>query len=517
MRNRQKSYMNGEPIPVDFNKMRVGAKSLDDAVLNLNSYRRMSKTLGDKDRILKAIFEKNHKSEREISNYFYDSSGIYKRLSIYLARFYRYDWYITPYVVKQQDKTNNKCVEVFNNVLRYFDNSNIKQICGDVALSVVKNGAYYGYILDNNDKVVLQELPINYCRSRYKKGNMPAVELNLKYFDDCFVDINYKISILKIFPKEIQKAYVQYLQGKLQPDNSGDLTGWCLLSPEKTVKFELNGSISPFLMNVIPSLIDLDEAQALDRKKMMQQLLKIVIQQLPLDKNGDLIFDIDESQDLHNLAADMLSKAVGVDVFTTFADTKVESLSDRNTNATIDDLGKSERTVYNNSGISQNLFNSTGNIALDKSVLNDESALVDLLNQFQNFFNMIIDNQFNNQPTQFYFKFNFLKTTSYNYLELAKRYKDLVQVGYSKMLPLVALGHSQSEILATAYYENEILDLSSLMIPPATSNTTSAQTILDKNSSKNTTQKASNNEGAGRPALEDGQKSDKTIKNNESM
>jgi hypothetical protein len=34
-------------------------------------------------------------------------------------------------------------------------------------------------------------------------------------------------------------------------------------------------------------------AQDLDRKKMAQKLLKIIIQKLPLDKNGDLIFDPD--------------------------------------------------------------------------------------------------------------------------------------------------------------------------------------------------------------------------------
>lgn len=517
MRNRQQTYAGGQSTSVDFNQMRVGLKSLDDAVINLSNYRKTSRTLGDKDRILKAIYDKNYIIERDVSNYFFESSGIYKRLCIYLARFYRYDWYIVPYVVKEQDKTNTKCTNVFGNVLQYFDRSNIKQICGDIALSVIKNGAYYGYRIENSNKIILQELPIEYCRSRYKKGNMPAIELNLKYFDDHFSDVNYRIKVLKMFPKEIQKAYVDYRAGRLKPDNNSDTTGWCLLTPERTIKFELNGSISPFLVNIIPSIIDLDEAQALDRKKMMQQLLKIVIQQLPLDKNGDLIFDIDESKDLHNLAAEMLSRAVGVDVFTTFADTKVESLSDRTTNTTIDDLEKSERTVYNNSGVSQNLFNSTGNIALDKSVTNDESALVDLLNQFQNFFNMILEEQFNNQPNQFYFKFNFLRTTGYNYLEVAKRYKELVQLGYSRMLPLVALGHSQSEVLATAYYENTLLDLSSIMIPPPSSNTTSAQTILDKNKSKTTSQKANNNEEAGRPALEDDQKSDKTIQNKESM
>jgi len=47
---------------------------------------------------------------------------------------------------------------------------------------------------------------------------------------------------------------------------------------------------------VIPAIIDLDAAQELDRKKMAQRLLKIIIQKLPLDKNGDLVFDVDEAQ-----------------------------------------------------------------------------------------------------------------------------------------------------------------------------------------------------------------------------
>jgi hypothetical protein len=73
---------------------------------------------------------------------------------------------------------------------------------------------------------------------------------------------------------------------------------------------------------------------------------------LPLDKNGDLIFDIDEARDLHNNAIEMLRRAIGVDVLTTFADIKVEDMSDNNTTTTTDDLKKVERTVFNSLGIS---------------------------------------------------------------------------------------------------------------------------------------------------------------------
>jgi hypothetical protein len=34
------------------------------------------------------------------------------------------------------------------------------------------------------------------------------------------------------------------------------------------------------------------------------------------------------------------------------------------------------------------------------------------------------------------------------------------------MLPQIALGHSQSSIIHTAFFENEILHLSEIMVPP---------------------------------------------------
>ena len=85
------------------------------------------------------------------------------------------------------------------------------------------------------------------------------------------------------------------------------------------IKFNLNDNDYPPFLSVIPYIIDLDAAQDLDRRRMAQKLLKIIIQKMPIDKNGDLVFDIDEAQALHNNAVKMLSKAIGIDVLTTFA------------------------------------------------------------------------------------------------------------------------------------------------------------------------------------------------------
>ena len=301
----------------------------------------------------------------------------------------------------------------------------------------------------------------------------------------------------------------------------GDTTGWYLLDPNKTVKFTANGEDYPAFISVIPLILDLDEAQDLDRKKTLQRLMKLVIQKMPLDKNGELIFDIDEAKELHNNAVQMLSRAIGIDVLTTFAEVDVEDMQDTQASAQTDDLVTVERQLYNEAGVSQMQFNTDGNIALEKSILNDESTMYNMLLQFEGFLNELLD-PVNTSKKKVEYRVQLLTTTIYNYKELSKLYKEQMQIGFSKMLPQIALGQSQSSILANAYFENDILDLVNVFIPPLMSSTMN-ENILNRvkgaggqsNDASNKT--AGNSEGAGRKELADDQKSEKTIQNRESM
>lgn len=96
-------------------------------------------------------------------------------------------------------------------------------------------------------------------------------------------------------------------------------------------------------------------------------------------------------------------------------------------------------------------------------------------------------------------------------------------MGYSKMLPQIALGQTQSSILANAHFENEILELYKVFIPPVSTNTMSAELLLgDKTQTNNKTSAANNGseqkkEGAGRPEKADDEKSEKTLMNKESQ
>ena len=505
---------------VDYSRVRIGNgqnSKNDNVSINLKTALSSMDTIyTDKSVILSAIQNKELETLREISDFYYDISGIYKRGCEYIAFLNRYDYFVTPYTKQGKKVNNNKVLTQFYNILEYLDKSNLKQRFLDISLEVVKHGCYYGYKIDSKDQIILQDLPAQYCRSKYFIGDKPAVEFNMKFFDDKFRDSAYRNKILSIFPKEFATGYELYRNGLLPAEVAGEENSWYLLNPKNAVKFNLNNSDIPYLINAVPAILDLEEAKEIDRKKMIQQLMKIIIQKLPIDKNGDLVFDVDEAKDLHANAVAMLRNVLGADVLTTFADIKVEDMDTSSTvTANADSLTKVERSVYDQFGFSKNIFNTDGNLSLEKSINDDEAGVRDFIKQYEIFINSCLKEY---DDKNVYYRAKILETTIYNYKDLAKTYKEQVQLGYSKLLPQIALGHSQNEILAELKFENEILNISSIMIPAQMSSTMSSKDLGNLSKDKITNkQDIVEEKTAGRKELPDDQKSDKTIANRESM
>ena len=100
---------------------------------------------------------------------------------------------------------------------------------------------------------------------------------------------------------------------------------------------------------------------------------------------------------------------------------------------------------------------------------------------------------------------------------MAKLYKEQTQLGYSKMLPQIALGQSQSSILATADFENKILELVNVFIPPMQSSVMNAEALQQVKGGGNSSNAAkTEDKQAGRPEKADDEKTEKTIQNRES-
>ena len=173
--------VDGNVIPADYSKIKVGVKQLEDAVINVGQFKKINPRM-TKENIQRAISRGDVEFMREASEFFFKVSGIYAKLCNHLSSFYRYDWYITPHVLGTVNP--EKVLQEFNRSSLYLERFHTKLFCTDVALKVMRQGCYYGYIIHDTDTAQVQELPPKYCRARYNVRGRPAVEFNMRFFDE---------------------------------------------------------------------------------------------------------------------------------------------------------------------------------------------------------------------------------------------------------------------------------------------------------------------------------------------
>lgn len=468
-------------------------ETTDAASPAIGDYRSMGRTIFTKRIVVKALEERDIEKIRHISRHFNAVSGIYSRACKYLAYLPTYDYTLTPNITKFSSR--EILMEDFTKALRFIDSLNLKTKLSEISLTAIVDGAYYGYLKVQGNRAVIQDLPVDYCRSHYKINGIPVVEFNLDYFDRNFKSIELKKAVLRNMPQEIAEMYVKWKSGEEILTNEGR-GHWIMLDTIKAFKINLNKDDAPVFSHALPQIIDLDDLQGIQKKKAESQLLKIMVQKIPLDKNGEFIFDMEEAKAMHANAVRMLARAINVDVLTTFADSELLDLEERRTNASTDNE-RWERSTFSELGLSQQLFATEGNIALEKSILNDESIAMQLVLQYQDWLNYVLHNKFIQNNPDYTFDIWFPRLTQHNRADMARLYREQASMGYSKLLPALALGQSQSNFISTLLFENEFLKLGSVMEPVKMASTQSG--------------KASS--GAGRPEKSDDQKSDKTLAN----
>ena len=162
-----------DAVPNEYKRIKVGVKSLDDAVLNFGSMKTSLPGHGytNKGAIFKALADNDLTELRNISNFYYNVNGIYATVCNYFAFLYRYDWYVDPNAYGTDDVNVEKMLKEFAKVLNYLDETNVRKMCGEIALSVIRDGAYYGYIVPSNEALILQQLPIGFCQFRHRGIN----------------------------------------------------------------------------------------------------------------------------------------------------------------------------------------------------------------------------------------------------------------------------------------------------------------------------------------------------------
>lgn len=433
--------------------------------------------------------------QQELSaNYFY-KNGFYKRIILYYATLLKYVGILIPHPGFGKNLSTQHIQKRYYNAVDFVENMNLPKLCTECGLRALRDGTYYGIItVLNKSTISLMDLPPQYCCSRFKDSNgSDIIEFDVRYFDSIPLAAD-RNAALASYPKIISRHYKAYKEGKKK--------NWVMIPTDIGICIPfLDGR--PFFLNVIPATLQYDDAVDIEQQRNLEEIKKIIVQKIPHLSDGQLLFEPDEAVEIHGGTVAMMSKNKNTSILTTYAD--VDAITSQGSSeAAANGLDNMRKNVYNEAGVSSQLFAADGSNTLQTSIKNDIALMMYLANKFATFVTNIVNSQYSNGNISF--KYQFLPVSVYNEDEYVTSAFKLAQSGYSLLYPAVALGVTQRDLINLKNLENDVLNLNDILIPPK-----SAYTQSSSDESKGAT-----DEG-GAPPLSDEEKADKTLEKEQSL
>ena len=427
--------------------------------------------------------------QQALSRNFFYKDGYYKQIIIHYATLLKYAGLLIPNPSLGKKLSTSHISKRYYNALDYVEKMNLPVFLTDCATRALIDGCYYGVIvqLDKQNFSVL-DLPSGYCQTRYKDLNGDdLIEFDVSYFNS-IVDLTAKEQALASYPKFIRDAYKKWQKQKSS-------NNWVIIPSDIGICFPFFDG-RPLFLSVIPASLEYDDAIQTEKDRDAEEIRKILVQKIPHLQDGRLLFEPDEAAEMHAGAVGMLKGNKNISVLTTYADVDavVSKTTGESTSKTLEQI---EKNIYAQAGVSGQIFSSTGSSTLDASIKNDIALMMYLANKFSRFITNSINRIYGN--TNITFKYQILPVSIHNMDKFVDQSFKLSGSGYSYLLPVVALGLSQRDIVNLKELENDVLKLGEKLIPLSSSYTQSSDNAV------------------GRPKLDDSEKAEKTIKNEESL
>lgn len=448
---------------------------------------------------------------RELSRYYYRINGEYRNNIDFLASLPLYDTVVIPIFSGKGSKA--QILKAFENACKFIEALDVPNTFNHITKEWLKVGIYFGILRTDGDQAVIQDLPLEYCRTRFKDfNNLNILEFNILYFERIH-DEELREESLKTFPEEIQQAWELWQNHLIK-------SPWVMIPPSSGgISFCFSDDQTPLLIASIPQLKKLEDAIKREEKRDENELYKLLIHRMPVDKDGELVFQLDEVAEIHASIAEMLKNIDTVDVLTTFGEANLESLQETSAaTQSSDRIEKYKKNAYDALGRSSIIFNADGSSTLAYSIKKDESLMISYLNVYESWLKYHLNDKFARQGLTF--DFEILPTTRFNQQDYQQAYFRGAQYGYSKMFAGVAMGIKQRDQISLMEFENDFLKMSEKMVPLQSSYTTSGTAVANEEKSNTSEEKTTirtqaqdlDNKG-GRPELPDEQKSEKTQAN----
>ena len=404
----------------------------------------------------------NEKNLRNMSRFFYLVSTSYRRLCKYYAEIPLLYWTLTPQIDMLSPQDPEKIKKAYQKALKLLTNMNMQHEFRKVLTVAWREDVYYGYIYNSSDSWFIDTLDPDYCKIVQVEDGCFNFAFDFSYYDK----YAYK---LESADSELESMYQAY-------KNDMQNMRWQILNPKKTICIKVNddmpSEVIPPMVGIFEDLIDLIDYRSLIRNREEIQNYVLLLQKVPLYEKSEgidnFLLNMDTVTDFDARLADSVPGQVGV----VTSPMDITTIQFKNDAPEADILSKATRTMFDNAGTSQMLFNSdkSGKVGLDASIRTDEMMAFDVLRQLERW----VRRYLKQNTSSVKFNFEFLNISGFNQGSFIDYQTKLATLGVpNKLMMCASIGADPLQTLSSAYVENTILELHNQFVPLQTSYTQS--------------------------------------------
>ena len=403
----------------------------------------------------------NRDSIREVSRYLYRVSTLYKKIILYYATMPYYNYNITYMqdFVKEIDR--EKILKSYQNFLMRMQSINFKKECSQIIAIAIRDGAFYGYVYDNDvDGLFIHMLDPKYCKIRGKNADGQWIV----YFDATYFSSGSNKEFVEGVGGDMEGTWDKvFVDGWNAYQKDTTNARWFMLPPEKTICLIANLDDEfdmplPFFTGLFVDLLDVLDYQQIVADKTVLENYCLLVATIPLIDNTNMIDDFAISPELVIEAQEQINEVIpnlcATAILPGMELTPLQLTKNKPTEDT-DIVAQSIENVFNEAGASRSVIangSSTNSVGLKYSIKNDLSTSFMWLDRLESNIQYYIRININSD-----FIFRFHRDTWYTHDEYIQQLSSASTLGVSTAMDyMTALGKTPYEAYCGMLFENTI-------------------------------------------------------------
>jgi hypothetical protein len=386
------------------------------------------------------------------SPYYYRMNNLYSNMPVFR-------WWLDLYDVKENAKVANM-KKTYSSLAAKLESMNLKHEFSKIMKSLPYLDIYCGLVFENQSDFFLQQIDYRICELYQIQDGLFNFRIDLTQIS---------ASSLIAYPDYVQQAWLDLRDGKMNSHINGQ---WYEPPADKQICLKLNSQWTfpyPILIGLIRDILDLDVYKKLKLQSARTDNYKAIAVEVPIDENT-----VDKpllTPETLGIFAEINRESMTDDIGLIHTlGSNATPISFKDSSNTRNNVSDSIESLYDSSGISQELFNgSSSATAVTYSVENDAGYIYNLYRQFERWVNRFIKIRKYNKSA-FKFSFYLLDITIFNKKDVNAMYKDAVSLGITCIdRYLASIGMTPSCTLGSYIVHEDIFDFRNHFIPLQTS------------------------------------------------